>query len=130
MSPRRARVRDAARHAASHAASHSRRNDDGVATLEFLALLPIALFFVLACIQLVIGVDTAQSASSAARQAARAYSLGENPRTAAENALSGSMRITQLTVGAAGYHSVTLTVAVPTFRGMPTLTVTRTAVMP
>jgi Flp pilus assembly protein TadG len=106
-----------------------RHGDDGVATLEYVAVLPAALFVVAIAVQMVIGVDTAQSASSAARQAARAYSLGEDPRTAADNALSGRMHITSLSTGGP-HHSVTLTVQVPTLRGLPRWTVTRTAVMP
>jgi hypothetical protein len=107
----------------------SHRRDGGVVTLEYVAILPAALAVLALGVQMVIGVDTAESTTSAVRQAARAYSLGEDPRSAAEGALSGRMRITDLTLSGPD-HTVTLTVAVPTLRGLPQWTVTRKAAMP
>lgn len=98
-------------------------------TLEYVAILPAALAVLAFGVQMVIGVDTAESTTSAARQAARAYSLGEDPRAAAQGALSGQMRITDFELSGPD-HTVTLTVAVPTLRGLPQWTVTRRASMP
>lgn len=106
-----------------------RGREAGVATLEYVAILPAALFVVALAVQMIIAVQTAQATTSAARQAARAYSLGRDPHAAADGVLSSRMTVTNLQVGPP-YHTATITVKIPTLHGLPQWTVTRTAVMP
>ena len=74
---------------------------------------------------------TVVSTSQAARDGARAYSLGEDPRAAAEGALPGVMEIggDGGSLSAEGY-TYTVTVSVPSVVKIDLGSVTRSATMP
>jgi pilus assembly protein CpaE len=81
----------------------------GQATLETAVLFPIALVILVLCVQLVVlGVSLAYS-GVAADEAARAVSIGENPRIAVDRALPPGFRA-KSTVSADG-SSVRVTVS-------------------
>lgn len=66
-----------------------RRDDRGASTLEFVAYLPIALIFLLVVFQVCAIMWAANSINEAARQGARAQSLGQDGCAAARASLSG-----------------------------------------
>ena len=112
------------------AAMRAAGREDGVATLELVGLLPVVLISLMLFVQLVIGVHTVQATNDAARQAARAYSLGRDPQAAAENSLPTGLRVARLDTFGPD-HGATVQVDVPLVsRFMPQWHVTRTAVMP
>lgn len=108
------------------------RRDRGSASLEFVAMLPILLFAGMAALQLGVAGWATTSATDAARAAARAASLGENPSAAAQGALPGGLTATSVTGGKLGNgYSYTVTVEIPDL--VPFLTpgqVSRTVDMP
>ena len=107
-----------------------RRRDPGSASLELLALVPIALTVALLTLQAGAAAYTAISAQEAARTAARAASLDQDPAAAARAALPGTLRLVSLTtIGPTG-HGVRLVVEVPDISPLRTFQVTRQAVLP
>jgi hypothetical protein len=103
-------------------------SERGTSTLEVAGLAPLVLIvaFVLVNAGFVLyGVSAAQTA---ARQAARAYSLGQDPHTAARGALPGWLG-SDVTTFAPG-HGVRVRVDLPDLVPGTNLSVTREAVMP
>ncbi|MFC6715121.1 TadE/TadG family type IV pilus assembly protein [Branchiibius cervicis] len=71
--------------------SGHRRRERGTAALEVASLIPLLLFAALVTLQLGIAGWTTLAANSAARDAARAATLGQDPVRAARNALPGAL---------------------------------------
>ena len=65
----------------------ARRGEAGAASVEFVALLPLLMIFSMMLLQLFFVVNTSFAADQAARDAARAYSLGRSPHDAARQSL-------------------------------------------
>ena len=105
------------------------RNERGSASLELVGMLPVVALVVSLVLQYVAAAYVAQVSDDAARQAARAYSLGRDPAAAADASLPGGlMAATVATFGPD--HGVRITVRVPRLSPLPVSTVTRAAVMP
>lgn len=105
------------------------RRQRGSASLEVVGLLPVVAAACLALLQGAAAVYATQAASDAARQAARAYSLGADPGSAAQAALPGGLQVAGLTTIGPG-HGVRLTVGIPRLVPIGPATVTREAVLP
>ncbi|MGL4176576.1 MAG: TadE/TadG family type IV pilus assembly protein [Dermatophilaceae bacterium] len=109
----------------------TRRPERGVASLEFMVLAPFVMLVAFVAWQLAIGGWAALSANEAARAAARAASLGEDPQSAAREALPSGLRKFQLTGGRSGDgYSYTVHVEVPAFSAVGLDPVSRTVDMP
>lgn len=101
----------------------------GQATLEMVALTTMLLGVVVLLLQLVVFVYTAHGAAQAAREGARAYSLGEDPGGAAQAAVPGGVSLVAVsTVGPD--HGVRVVVQAPTGFLLGDGRVTRTVTMP
>lgn len=108
-----------------------RRRERGTASLEFVALAPLVLIVGFMVWQLGVGGWAAVSANEAARAAARAATLGEDPGDAAESALPAGLRDFTLTGGRSGDgYRYTVKVEVPAFSFIGLDPVSRTVVMP
>lgn len=106
------------------------RRERGLSTLEFAAVLPFALVAMITVVQLVITVHTVQSANDAARQAARAYSLGRDAGQAARDTVSDSIDIVSVSTFGPR-HGARVTLEVPRVTQLlPQWEITREAVMP
>ncbi|GLY13857.1 pilus assembly protein [Kineosporia rhizophila] len=101
----------------------------GQSSLEIAVLLPIVLVVGLYVFQAAVAMWAMTSANEATRQAARAYSLGQDPASAAEAALPGALDVASVQTTGPG-HGVRLTVQVPRVAPMPTFRITREVVMP
>lgn len=105
------------------------RGERGQASLEMVALTTMLLGIVVLMLQLVVFVYTAHGAAQAAREGARAYSLDQDPRAAAEAAAPGGVRVIEVDrVGPD--HGVRVVVQAPTGFLLGDGQVTRTVVMP
>lgn len=104
--------------------------DGGVASLEVIALYPLLVLFGTFALQAGAAVWTVALTDDAARQAARAASLDEDPAAAAAAALPGAIDVRSVGSFGAPAHGVRLTVEVPRVSPLPVFTVTRSAVMP
>jgi hypothetical protein len=104
-----------------------RTADGGTASLELVGLLPLVVIVVSLALQYAAVVFVAHSADDAARQAARALSLGRDPTGAAKAVLPPGLDV-QVRSGGSG--RVTVQVEVPRLSPLPQKTVTRSAVMP
>ncbi|WP_100009947.1 TadE/TadG family type IV pilus assembly protein [Lentibacillus sediminis] len=62
------------------------KNEDGSATIEFLGILPLALFLLMIVIQLVVGIHGVLVTQSAANEYAKVYSVTENSGKASQAA--------------------------------------------
>lgn len=99
--------------------------------MEFMVLAPLVLLVAFVAWQLAIGGWAAVSANEAARAAARAASLGEDPQSAARDALPPGLRNFQLSGGRSGDgYSYTVRVSIPTFSAVGLDPVSRTVDMP
>jgi hypothetical protein len=107
----------------------TRRSERGQASLELVGLIPFLLLAGSFALQAGAVLWAASSTGEAARSSARAFSLGLDPRAAAEGSLPGGLRLTGLTYIGPG-HGVRLTVEVPRVSLLPTFTVHREAVLP
>jgi hypothetical protein len=107
----------------------SPRRDQGSAGLELVGLLPVLLLTGMIALQAGVAMWTAASTSEAARSAARAYSLGRDPQSAAEGSLPGTIDVVGLALTGPG-HGVRLTTEVPRVAPIPVIRVTREVVMP
>lgn len=105
------------------------RGSRGSASLELVALLPLLFAVALLALQGGAVVWVMSSTSEAARAAARAASLGQDPRVAAEQSLPGGLTLVGFQTVGPG-HGVRLDVRVPRVSPLPEYTVTRWAVMP
>lgn len=76
-----------------------RRGDGGQATLELVAMVPFVLFVTATLLQLAAVVWAITDTSEAARQGARASSMGDDGCSAARDALSGSLRTMSCSAG-------------------------------
>lgn len=111
------------------AAPRSRRLERGQASIEFVGLVPVVLTFMLIALQLMALAYTAHGASQAARDAARAYSLGQSPEDAARRSLPGSVGfVSSSTFGP--HHGVRVVVQAPSFYVLSDGRITREVVMP
>lgn len=106
-----------------------RRSERGVASLEVVGLMPVVAAVCVALMQGAAAVYSMQAATEAARQAARAASLDQEPAAAARAALPGGVGLAGLTTFGPG-HGVRVTVTVPRLLPLGPDSVTRSAVMP
>lgn len=107
-----------------------RRDERGVASLEFLALVPLMLTVAFMVWQLAIGGYAAVSANEAARAAARAASLDQDAYAAAQAALPSGLDA-DVSGGRRGNgYSYTVSVDVPMFTRLGLGPVRRTVDMP
>jgi uncharacterized protein (UPF0333 family) len=106
-----------------------RRRDDserGTASLELVGLMPVVAVVASLALQYAAVVFVAHAADDAARQAARAQSLGRDPTSAAEDVVPSNLDVEVVTSGS----RVTVRVEVPRLSPLPQKTVTRSADMP
>ncbi|MGW4562277.1 TadE/TadG family type IV pilus assembly protein [Streptomyces sp. NPDC004561] len=88
--------------------------DAGQVAIEYLGFIPILLIVAMAGIQIGAVAYAAEQAGTAARAGARAASLGQDPRQACAQAVSGGLSVScGRSGGGAGSVAVTATVAVP-----------------
>lgn len=108
-----------------------RVGERGAAALETAALVPILLLSALVALQVGVAGWTVTSAGQAARDGARAASMGGDPTSAAERSLPGVLSATDVTERRTGDgRSVTVTVEIPSIAGFSVGEVTRTSEMP
>lgn len=106
-------------------------SERGAAALETAALIPILVLSALVALQVGVAGWTVTSTGQAARDGARAASLGNDPVTAAERSLPGSLEPTDVTARRTGDgREVTVTVEVPSLAGFTVGEVSRTSEMP
>lgn len=105
-----------------------RRDDRGQATLELVAMVPFVLFVTAALLQLAAVVWAVTDTTEAARQGARASSMGDDGCSAARAALSGSLTDTYCRYGAG---SLTMEVDAPILvPGFDDVVIRREATLP
>jgi hypothetical protein len=102
--------------------------DDGQASVELVALLPLLLGAALLLFQLLLVGASSWLASTAARDAARASALGRDPAAAARSSLPGPFRH-GLQVSAARRGGIRVRVAIPTLVGVRLGSASATAAM-
>jgi hypothetical protein len=102
--------------------------DDGQASIELVALLPLLLATALLLFQLLLIGASAWLASTAARDAARASALGTDPRAAASSSLPAPFRH-GLTVTSASPGRIQVRLSIPTLTGVPLGSTSATAAM-
>ncbi len=106
-----------------------RSAERGTASVEMVALVPLVMFVIILVFQVITAAGTVQAASQAARDAARAYSLGESPDEAARASLPATVRLAEvITFGP--HHGVRVVVEAPGFLVIGDRLVTREVVMP
>ena len=105
------------------------RDDRGGAAIECIGLLPLFLVAAIATLQIGLA-GWASIETDAARDAARAASLGEDAQSAAEASLTGVLHVQSMSVVGGDSRRVSLTVKVPSLIGFRVGTVTRVAEMP
>lgn len=112
--------------------SNRGRRERGTASLEFVGILPTLLLSGMIALQFGVVGWTAVSTTDAARAAARAASLGQNPYAAAAGALPGSLTPVAVVANSSGQsRSYTVTVKTPSLLpGLDLGTVSRTVDMP
>ena len=96
------------------------RRTEGQAAAELVALLPLAALLLAGAWQLVVAGHTRWAAGSAARAAARAAALGDDPRSAARDELSAGLSH-GLRVRDRGGGTVEVTLRIPPILGLPVL---------
>ena len=110
-----------------------RRREDGVASVELVAILPFVLLFAVITLQVAATLWTVRAADEAARTAARVYSIDGsfgNVRAAADESLPGGITLLSV-VPYGGAHGVQVRVQVPGPTPLgPPFVVTREVVMP
>lgn len=104
--------------------------DRGAAALEFVGVLPLLLLAALVALQFGIVGWTVVSANQAARDAARAATLGRDPRAAAQAALPGTLEAVVSGGPGGSSHRYTITVPIPSVIGVSLGSVSRTVEMP
>lgn len=106
----------------------SRRGDRGQATLELVAMVPFVLFVTATLLQLAAVVWAITDTTEAARQGARASSMGDDGCSAARAALSGSLTTTSC---GAGGGSLAMEVRAPIIvPGFEDVVIRRAATLP
>jgi hypothetical protein len=101
--------------------------EDGTASLELVGLMPLVAVVASLALQDAAVVFVAHATDDAARQAARAVSLGRDAKSAARGAVPSGLEVQ---VTSEGSGRVTVRVEVPRLSPLPQPTVTRSAVMP
>lgn len=104
------------------------KDEAGTSTLEVAGLLTTCLIVLLVLMQAGLALYSITATETAARQAARAYSLDQPPYGAAVAALPGWLEPEVSTFGLA--HGVTVVTEVPTLVPGVTISVTRSAELP
>ena len=107
----------------------SRTGERGTASIELVAIVPLVMFVVVAVCQVLVSASTVQAASQAARDGARAYSLGRSPEAAVAASLPGHVRLVEVT-RLGPHHGVRVTVQGPVYLVVGDRTVTREVIMP
>lgn len=92
------------------------RQQDGQATVELIALLPVLAAVVALAWQALLAGETWWLASTAAREAARAHALGADPAAAARAALPAELR-GRVRVRVGDRDTVAVRVPIPTLVG-------------
>lgn len=106
-----------------------RREERGSAALEAAVLIPLVMGVLLVIVQVFAMAYASHGVSQAARDAARAYSLGDSPQAAAAASLpSGVSLVSVSTFGP--NHGVTVTARAPSIVVLTDRTVTRSVTMP
>ncbi|WP_152361750.1 TadE/TadG family type IV pilus assembly protein [Microlunatus speluncae] len=106
-----------------------RSAERGTASIELIAIVPMVMFVVVVVFQVLASAYTVQAAAQAARDGARAYSLGRSPEAAVQASLPGAVRLVEVTrVGP--HHGVRVTVQAPAYLVVGDRTVTREVIMP
>ncbi|QDP96617.1 pilus assembly protein TadE [Microlunatus elymi] len=95
-----------------HRGARRARRERGTASLEFVGLLPVVLIAMVLVLQLFAAAYTAHAAHQSARDAARAYSLGESPQAAAEASLPGGVDLVSVSTFGP-HHGVRVVVRAP-----------------
>ena len=105
-----------------------RRGSRGSASLEVVVMAAVVAFTVVVALQIFSAMYAGQAASRAVWDAARAQSLGKDPRAAAEASLPGNVRVESISSTGDGVH-----LAVRTTEFLPMVkigSITRTAYIP
>lgn len=105
------------------------RDERGIATVEVVALVPILVLLATFVLQGAAAIWTVSAADTAARHAARARSLGQDPREAADASLPGAMEASEVD-HLPGSNGVRITVEVPRVSPLPVFHVTREVDLP
>ncbi len=110
----------------------AKAGERGSATLEFVAMFPLLFMVALCALQVGIVGWATTSTTDAARAAARAASLGQDPNTAAQTSLPGGLHAQSVSGGRHGNgYTYTVTVKIPDLLPyLDTGTVSRTISMP
>ena len=111
--------------------SGRRRRDRGQGTIEFMAMVPLVLAVLVCALQVMAQAYTAHSASQAARDGARAFSLGQSAAAAVNASLPGNVELLNMRAGGPD-HTVVVEVQ-PPIRMIPFVTdykITRSVTMP
>lgn len=106
-----------------------RDRERGSAALEAAALIPLVLSVLVIVAQLFAVAYASQCTSQAARDAARAYSLGESPRAAAQASLPGAVELVSVSTFGPD-HGVTVTTRAPLVIPITDRTLSRSVTMP
>jgi len=108
-----------------------RRSERGAAALETASLMPILILSALIALQVGVVGWAVSATGQAARDAARAASLGQDPGVAADRALPGILDVDSVSTSRPGDgRRVTVTVEVPSIVGLKIGEVSRTSEMP
>lgn len=107
------------------------RRTRGSASIEMLALTPMLILVAMAMLQIGLAAYAVLATGDAARAAARAASLHEDPQAAARNALPGGLSLESISGGHHGdAQTWTATVSVPRVFPIPIGDVSKTVSMP
>ncbi|MCL3859940.1 TadE/TadG family type IV pilus assembly protein [Actinotalea sp. K2] len=106
-----------------------RRDERGSSAVELLGVVPVLVVVVLVLLQVVAAVYTTQATNQAARDGARALSMGQSAEVAIDRSLPSGLSPQSISYVHGG-QGVRLEVRVPRWSVFPVLTVDRTAVMP
>lgn len=113
----------------SRSKSELARHDRGSAAVELAAAIPIVVLVLAALLQVASVVNVTSAANQAARDGARAISLGRSAEGAVRDSLPGSLEPEHVRVLAGGKVEVALE-AKRVVPFMPTITVKRSVAMP
>lgn len=102
--------------------SRRTRGERGSVALEVVVLVPLLVLIALLTLQLGVAGWSASQTQEAARAAARAQTLGEDPYAAAQDALPNGLEIDKFSTTG---DSVTLTVKIPRVSPLPSFSVSR-----
>lgn len=106
-----------------------RARDRGTASIEMVGLVPMVVLIMLLALQVLTIAYTVHGASQAARDAARAYSLGESPEAAAAASVPGGVSLVSVTTFGPR-HGVRVEVQAPPVFKLGDGRITREVTMP